>query len=283
MAERCSTRLTDQPQRWAAVPAPRDDRHRPCASWSPPPRTTRSPRSPGCGRRPLMAMVVWMARPGAPQPHRPRSLAPHTGLSSSWRSPVSAPWRRTSPPTATRTPTRHPGPPTRWATTTSTWTAAGGEPDPHGRALQRIGRDLGLLGQGHRPSWAATPGSAPTTGQDRLGATTSTAHRTGLPQPPISTAPRRRGSAGPVRPRRALHRWPLRDGLRRPVPRPGRWMVLLDNSSPSQFTDIPSTRPSTPSCDVRTRSCRGSRDWEPEASSPRDRGIRPRSPTGCTP
>ena len=93
----------------------------------------------------------------------------------------------------------------------------------HGRALQRHGRVLRVLGQDHRPGQRHRLGSAPTTAPGRAGATTSRAPRTGVTAARDLHAAAGRGRrARAVRARRALHRRPVRHDLRRDLPRAGR-------------------------------------------------------------
>ena len=73
-----------------------------------------------------------------------------------------------------------------------------------------------------RPS-PATPGSASTTAPAAAGATRPTPPRTAPRSPPTCTRCCDRADVpGPVRAGRALLRRPVRPGLRRPLPRPGR-------------------------------------------------------------
>ena len=214
-----SARRTSQPQRWAAVPAvAMTVAGAGLVVFSPAGRRPHA-GSPGCGRRLHAGPGGLDVRPDAPRPARPRPLAADAGAASCWPPPRRR--RRAGHHLAPR-PGRLPGPGTD---------LRGGRPPaapglpgtrrPDRGALQRPRRDLRLLGPDHRrgrrhhPRVRLRP-RRPGVERRRRRAPGRRGGRRGPARPAGRS---RRG--GPLRPRRTLHRRPLRDDLRRAVPRAG--------------------------------------------------------------
>ena len=234
-----STRMTSQPQRWAAVPAVVMG----ATGLGPPdplPRRRRSHRgrldlAPGDGG--ARGLDV---RPDAPCTSTGRGrwlvtpvlvVLAVASIGATTENVLLAPRPRRLP---------RPGPDLR-----------GGRPPaaprlprpgrPHGRALQRPRRVLRLLGQDHRPGQHHRPGSAPTTAPVRAGARTP--QSPGRRRPP----PRTCTSCWPRPARKAPYvlvghstGGPYALTYAAQYPEQVAGMVLLDSSSPEQLTGIPS-------------------------------------------
>ena len=215
-----TTRHTDRPQRWAALPAvAMGGTGIALLVFSPGNATLTAaelgvaPGGPGPGGVDV--------RPDAPFAPPARSLAAHPGRRRPGARGARRHLREPRAPAATRTPSPPPG--TKYDVGRPP--APPGLPGPrrpHRRALQRPRRDLRLLGPRSPARWRRPPGCAPTTAPDRAGATTPTApgRRRGRRGP--ARAPGRGRRDRPLRAGRTLHRWHLRDDLRRPLPRAGR-------------------------------------------------------------
>ena len=215
-----SARMTEPAAALGSRPGRRHGRHRPRAPDPLPRRTPPSPRSAGSGRR-----LCWRSWSGCSSrcavTCRPRPLAAHARSSPSWPPRASAPPTRTSPWSATRTPTPPPG---------QTYEVGGHrlhlDCRGQGGPTVVLFNGLGEISA----SWARITDQVGTTTRvcayDRAGqgwSEDAASPQDGVDRRRGPAPAARRGRRGrPLRPGRPLHRRHLRPDLRRPVPRAGR-------------------------------------------------------------
>ena len=230
-------RYTNRPQRWAAVPAAVMGATGLALLAFTPEQRRHDPAELGVAAGDAGARGVDVRRGcAARSPVAAAGCSPRSSVS--WPSRRSAPPTRTSPWSATRTPTPPPARSTTSAATGCTWTATATAAPPS--CSSTASARSPPPGPGSPARSPRPPGCAPTTAPDRAGATTPTTPRTASrPPEDLHTLLAAAGETGPyvLVGHSTGGTYAMNYAARYPEQVAG--MVLLDSSSPEQLTRMP--------------------------------------------